>query len=275
MFVEWTDRPFYYPCSHERDERMDNYQNLIESSFRWLHVVAGITWIGLLYFFNWINGPFMATLDADTKKKVVPELLPRTLFWFRWGAAYTWVSGLILLMFVYYHGDKGQIGAADGYTVWTWVCILATFFSVHVYDILVKKVLKDPKAAFFGGWVLATAMVYLFADLGGFRFRGYAIHLGAMFGTYMAFNVWFRIWPAQKKIITAIKNGEKPDPALVALAGQRSKHNTYMSFPLIFVMMSQHATWFAVKPYYLSIVIIVTWSLCYLCYAKAKTVKGF
>ena len=64
-------------------------RNLFESIFRWGHIVAGITWIGLLYFFNWVNGPFAATLDADAKKKVVPELMPRALFWFRWGAAWT------------------------------------------------------------------------------------------------------------------------------------------------------------------------------------------
>src|SRR3989442_3107777 len=59
--------------------------------FRWIHIVAGIVWIGHLYFFNFVNGPFAATLDADTRKKVVPQLVPRALYWFRWGAAWTWV----------------------------------------------------------------------------------------------------------------------------------------------------------------------------------------
>src|SRR5438093_12862873 len=75
--------------------------NLIESLFRWLHVFFGILWIGLLYFFNWVNGPFAATMDGDTKKKVVPELMPRALFWFRWGAAYTWILGIFLIYIVY------------------------------------------------------------------------------------------------------------------------------------------------------------------------------
>ena len=61
-------------------------------------------WIGLLYFFNFINTGFAPTMDGDTKKKVVPELMPRALYWFRWGAAWTWVTGLILLGVVYYHG---------------------------------------------------------------------------------------------------------------------------------------------------------------------------
>jgi len=72
--------------------------------FRWIHVVAGILWIGHLYFFNWVNGPFAATMDGETKKKVVPQLMPRALFWFRWGAAWTWFSGVFLLLLVFYHG---------------------------------------------------------------------------------------------------------------------------------------------------------------------------
>src|SRR5260370_13228631 len=65
--------------------------------FRWLHVFAGIVWIGLLYFFNFVNGPFTATLDAASKNKVVPELMPRALFWFRWCAASTSIPGVLLL----------------------------------------------------------------------------------------------------------------------------------------------------------------------------------
>ena len=72
--------------------------DFIHPIFKWLHVIAGVMWIGLLYFFNFINGAFAGTMDGDTKKKVVPELMPRALYWFRWGAAWTWVTGLVLLM---------------------------------------------------------------------------------------------------------------------------------------------------------------------------------
>ena len=77
---------------------------LLNPIAKWLHIVAGITWIGLLYFFNFINGHVAATMDGDTKKKVVPQLMPRTLFWFRWGAAWTWVTGVILLYLVFWAG---------------------------------------------------------------------------------------------------------------------------------------------------------------------------
>lgn len=74
---------------------------LAEMVTRWLHVVAGILWIGLLYFFNFVNANFAKTLDADSKKKVVPELMPRALFFFRWGAMFTFLLGLLLIYFVY------------------------------------------------------------------------------------------------------------------------------------------------------------------------------
>ena len=72
--------------------------------FRWLHVFVGIIWIGHLYFFNFVNAPLAAKLDGPTKQKVVPELMPRALFWFRWGAAWTWITGVLLLLLVFYHG---------------------------------------------------------------------------------------------------------------------------------------------------------------------------
>src|ERR671919_248278 len=93
----------------------------LEAIFRWMHVFAGIIWIGHLYFFNWVNGPLQAKLDGPTKKIVVPELMPRALYWFRWGAAYTWITGVLLLGLVVYMGgvltnpESGMSnGAASG-----------------------------------------------------------------------------------------------------------------------------------------------------------------
>ena len=77
---------------------------LLSALSRWIHVLAGIVWIGMLYFFNFVNIPFQGTQDGDTKKKVNPELLPRALFWFRWGAAWTWLTGVILLQLVFWGG---------------------------------------------------------------------------------------------------------------------------------------------------------------------------
>ena len=247
----------------------------IESLLRWIHVVAGIAWIGLLYFFNWVNSTFAPTMDAETKKKVVPELLPRTLYFFRWGAAYTWISGALLILLVYYHDPLTLFELDRAWGLGAIIMLLVVWLGVFVYDPLYKNVFKDPKVGFVAGLILSGVVIYLLRDWAGFSYRGYAIHLGTLFGTIMAYNVWFRIWPAQQKIITAVKQGEAPDAALVALAGTRSKHNTYMSVPLVFTMVSRHATWAATSWIYMVVVVLVGWAVVYWLYNKSKEVKGF
>ncbi len=246
----------------------------LQGIFRWAHVIAGITWIGLLYFFNWVNSGFAPTMDAETKKKVVPELMPRALYWFRWGAAYTWVTGVLLLLLVFYHGGLMFDDLGASWTAFAIGMVAVTFLSVFVYDMLASSVLKPTNVAFWGGVVLATAVLFLY-DLAGFSFRAMAIHLGALFGTNMAFNVWFRIWPAQQRIITATKNGEAPNADDVALAGLRSKHNTYMSVPLVAYMINAHMTWVPGGPIGLGAIVLIGWSITYMLYNKAGQVKGF
>lgn len=217
---------------------------VLEALFRWIHVVAGIMWIGHLYFFNFVNGPFQATLDGETKKKVNPELLPRALFWFRWGAAWTWVSGILLLALVFYHGWAGGLLFDDGASASTplaLVMIAVNLLAFLVYDVLVKQEFaKNLTTLFVVGVILVAVVALCDVALAGFSYRATMIHTGAMFGTIMAFNVWFRIWPAQQKIIAAVQGGTPPDANLVALAGGRSKHNTYMSVPLVFMMINSH-----------------------------------
>jgi len=249
--------------------------DVLQSLFRWIHVVAGVMWIGHLYFFNFVNSQVAPTYDADSKKKVVPELMPRALYWFRWGAAYTWVTGVLLLLLVYYHGaivfEYGQTWNAIGI-----IMIALVFVAPLIYDALYKTALKDPTAGFVAGVVLSVVYVFAAADLAGFTFRSAAIHLGGMFGTIMAFNVWFRIWPAQQQIIRATKEGTAPDKDLVGIAGLRSRHNTYMSVPLIFTMVAQHATWAADFPTVsLGLVVLVGWGAVYWLYGKSAQVKGF
>jgi uncharacterized membrane protein len=257
---------------------------ILNGPFRWIHILAGIVWIGMLYFFNFVNGPLQGTLDGETKKKVNPELLPRALFWFRWGAAWTWITGVFLLQIVFY---SGRI-VFDGERAWTplaIVMLLVPYLAPFLYDALHKSPLgKDPKQFGAVAYALAAIVVVLMAKAAGFSYRAFNIHVGAMFGTIMAFNVWFRIWPAQQKIITAVKNGQPPDAALVALAGARSRHNTYMSVPLVWMMINQHTTPFAggnlgIPGDYsfvvLLLVILAGWHVVFQMYKKAGQVKGF
>ncbi len=261
--------------------------DFIHPIFKWFHIFAGIIWIGLLYFFNFINASFAATLDPDSKKKVVPELMPRALFWFRWGAAWTWVTGFILLYVVYWAGGlmpndfTSDEVTGEPANMFIHIMLLFTFLAVFVYDFIYRQLGNlNVRVLTIISYILIGLTVYLMAYLANFEYRAYNMHIGAMFGTMMAFNVWFRIWPAQQKIITAIKNGEAPDPSALALAGLRSKHNTYMSMPLIWTMMNQHSVVFnnifgLPSGVELMIVIAIGWHIIFQCYKIGSRVKGF
>lgn len=222
---------------------MDAVYEWVQPLFRWAHVVAGVLWIGLLYFFNWINGNFAKSLDAETKQKVLPELLPRTLYFFRWGAAFTWITGVLLLVLVYYgHKQANMVSAenaAQGSTAML-IGIGVVLGGALIYDQLWKMMAKKEEMAVALSFALLVGLLAFMHYSANFSSRALFIHTGALFGTAMAYNVWFRIWPMQRKIIAAIKEGTKPEPAWGGMAGLRSKHNTYMSVPLIFMMLSNH-----------------------------------
>ena len=190
---------------------------------RWIHLFAGITWIGLLYFFNFINIPLTGTMDGDTKKKVVPELMPRVLFFFRWGAMFTFLSGLGIIVIKYFILGSGFTGPSG--------------------------LMSTPG----GLWIT----------------------IGGLFGTVMWFNVWFIIWPAQQKIIPAIKAGEAPPAGLPAKAGMASKINTYMSVPLLFFMGAGSEGHYPIFNYYTLVLVTVGgFAFVKFCYGFSKKVKG-
>ncbi len=216
-----------------------------EALFRWTHVVAGILWIGHLYFFNFVNAQVVKTYDADSKKKVVPELMPRALYWFRWGAAYTWVTGILLAGLVYYMVDNlvkkdvatnaAVISHAAGVVI-SLALIVLVFFA---YEAIWRAFGKNERVGVGALFAVFVALLFLLSRI--FTGRAVFIHAGMLFGTIMAMNVWMRIWPAQRKIIQAAKGvAPAPDPSVPATAGLRSKQNTYMSVALLFTMLSNH-----------------------------------
>ncbi len=250
-----------------------NVSAVLDLIFRWTHVVAGIVWIGHLYFFNFVNSQVAKTYDAESKKKVVPELLPRALYWFRWGAAYTWITGILLLGIVIYMGGvivpaESSLGAVPASLIG--LALLVVGFIV--YDVLWKAMAKSEQAGVIVSFVLV--LLVLFAMNMIFSKRAVYIHMGSIFGTIMAANVWMRIWPAQRKIIAATKAGTAPDAALAATAGLRSKHNTYMSVPLVFTMVSNHFSTVYGSDYgwiILAVLILVGWGVTKLLYQKAAS----
>src|SRR5262244_3389456 len=114
-------------------ELLADWRTLLNLLFRWAHVVAGVMWIGHLWFFNFVNAQVAKTYDAASKKAVVPQLMPRALYWFRWGAAYTWITGVLLLGLVYYHGQQVLASGAD-WSAGTGIMIAITFLAVFIYD---------------------------------------------------------------------------------------------------------------------------------------------
>jgi len=250
---------------------MENVSACLELLFRWIHVVAGIAWIGHLYFFNFVNSQVAKTYDADSKKKVIPELMPRALYWFRWGAAYTWFSGFLLAGMVYYQSpnllppdSSTSVSAGVGLSL---LLIVVVFF---VYDALWKAMAAKEQAGVIVSFILVAVLLWGLSRV--FAPRAVYIHLGMLFGTIMAMNVWMRIWPAQKKIIAAVRAGTAPDAALASLAGLRSKHNTYMSVPLVLSMVSNHYPTVYGGPHgwaSLLVLVAIGWGLTKLLYMNA------
>jgi uncharacterized membrane protein len=214
--------------------------NVIQAVLRWSHVLAGILWIGHLYFFNFVNGHVAKALDGPTKKNVVPELMPRALYWFRWGAFWTWVTGILLGGLIYYHG-KIVFEDPNSGNPWLWLAIVMGILIVGflIYN-AVMKAIKNVAVASAICLALLAGAYYVLAEVGKFGGRSLYIHVGVILGTMMALNVWMVIWPSQRKIIAAVAAGTAPDANLVALAGLRSRQNTYMSVPLLFTMISNH-----------------------------------
>jgi len=255
---------------------MNNWMQLI---FRWIHVVAGIAWIGHLYFFNFVNGPLAKTYTPETRKLVVPELMPRALYWFRWGAAWIWITGILLAGLVYYQSNNLFEDPQNGGNPWLWLAVFVVVILVGfvVYNAIMKGV-KNLIAANNICLVLFAASYLLLEYVGKYSGRALYIHAGAIFGSMMAGNVWMIIWPYQKRIITAIKNGTAPDPADVATATLRSRHNTFMSVPLVFTMISNHYQTVFGSPYrdiILALIIAIGFMATSLLYKKSAKVTGF
>jgi uncharacterized membrane protein len=228
---------------------------------RWVHVFAGIMWVGTTYYFTWLDARLteeekaMRATGATpqiwmvhsggfylVEKRKVPDELSRKLHWFRWEAGTTWLSGMALLIIVYYLGggaliDRDVADLSLGTAIALGLGVLV--FGWLIYDLLMISPLgKNEKLFALVAYLLIVGTAYgLTRVLSG---RAAYVHVGAMFGTIMAANVWMRILPAQKKMIEAIKAGQKPDERLAAQAKLRSKQNTFMAVPVVFLMLSNH-----------------------------------
>jgi uncharacterized membrane protein len=228
---------------------------------RWLHFVAGITWIGLLYFFNLVNVPFQKALDPETKKKVNPDLLSRALWYFRWGAVVTVVAGLAYFAMYILKADVANANAIGNGNINLWWVFIAWLSYPIVLFAVEFGIIKKVPALTKDGRVFAVVMFILVAivtwglvkfftaelSVGGQSFasnKSYSIGIGGAYGIVMMLNVWGIIWPNNKRIIAATAGtGPAAPPELARQAFIASRTNTWLSLPLLLFMGTSHGDW--------------------------------
>ena len=228
---------------------------------RWLHVVAGIAWIGSSFYFIHLDLSLKSRADQPqgvhgdawqvhgggfyhmVKYLVAPARMPDELTWFKWEAYTTWLSGFALLVVVYYLGaelyliDKSVLdltaptaaAVAFGSLVLAWL----------LYEALCRSPLGRHEVALaLVGYVFLVGLTYAFTHV--FSGRGAFTQIGALIGTIMVANVFIIVIPNQKKTVAALLAGKAPDPRWGEEAKQRSVHNNYLTLPVVFLMISNH-----------------------------------
>src|SRR5881394_700965 len=229
---------------------------------RWTHFIAGIAWIGSSFYFIWLDRALAtpaaprAGVEGDLwmvhsggfyqveKRRPGPGEVPAVLHWFKWEAMFTWITGISLLVLVYYLSGaylldptvsrisrSAAIALGLGLLVVGWL----------VYDGLWSSRLATrppPRLATTISLILLAGVTYALCRL--LSGRAAFMHIGSLLGTIMVANVWMRILPAQREMLAATRGGRPADFTLGERAKQRSVHNSYMTFPLLFIMLSNH-----------------------------------
>ena len=234
---------------------------LLDLVVRWVHVIAGIMWIGNSLLFNWLDRNLRPSSRGGggmygeiwllhsggfyfvEKTALEGQALPRPLHWFKWQAYTTWLSGAALLLVVYYVGGRAvlvdpevaPLTHAQGVAVGAGAVAAAW----ALYDLLWRVV--APRSRALAGALSIAALVAL--DVALTRLlsgRAAFLHVGAALATIMAGNVAMTIMPSQRELVAAVAAGRGADPALATKAKTRSIHNNYLTFPAIVLMLSSH-----------------------------------
>jgi uncharacterized membrane protein len=228
---------------------------------RWLHVIAGIAWIGSSFYFIHLDLSLKARpgLPAGVKGDewqvhgggfyhmmkylIAPAQMPDSLTWFKWEAYTTWLSGFALLVLVYYLGadlfliDKSVLDLTPGQAAA--IAFVSLVVAWLAYEGLCRSPLGDHEVALaLVGYVFLVGLTYAFTHV--FSGRGAFTQIGALIGTIMVANVFVIIIPYQKKSVAAMLAGKEPDPRWGQLGKQRSVHNNYLTLPVVFLMLSNH-----------------------------------
>ncbi|NAW65884.1 urate hydroxylase PuuD [Photobacterium halotolerans] len=238
------------------DPHMTEWLNL---AIRWVHMIVGIAWIGASFYFVWLENNLNRVnpktgLSGDLwaihgggiyhleKYKLAPPSMPENLHWFKWEAYFTWITGVLLLGVVYYlNADIYLVAPGSGLSATASVALGVGSLAAGwiIYSLLCDSALgKKPMLLgiilFFGLVAAAYGLSQVFSG------RGAYIHVGAIIGTIMVGNVFFVIMPAQRGLVKAIEENREPDPVLPAKGLLRSRHNNYLTLPVLFIMISNH-----------------------------------
>ncbi len=238
------------------DAHLTEWLNL---GIRWIHMIVGIAWIGASFYFVWLENNLNRSnpregLSGDLwaihgggiyhleKYKLAPPQMPENLHWFKWEAYTTWLSGVALLMVVYYLNPSLYL-IAPGSELSPAAAIAIGFGSLivgwFIYDLLCDSPLgKTPALLGLVLFVLVIAACWGYSQI--FSGRAAYIHTGALIGTIMVGNVFRIIMPAQRALVAAIEQNRTPDPVLPAKGLLRSRHNNYFTLPVLFIMISNH-----------------------------------
>ncbi len=260
----------------------------IEFAIRWLHVITAIAWIGSSFYFIALDlglhrdRNLASGADGEEwqvhgggfyhiqKYLVAPDQMPGDLIWHKWQSYWTWISGFILLVLVYYLGAEFYLidpNVAD-LAVWQGVGIsLASLaFGWLVYNQLCKWfVHADQTILMVALFMVLVAMAWFYTQV--FSGRAVLIHLGAFTATIMSANVFMIIIPNQKIVVADLIAGRKPDAIYGKIAKQRSTHNNYLTLPVIFLMLSNH--------YPLSFASEWNWVIASLVFLMGVTIRHF
>ena len=228
-------------------------------AIRWLHLTAGIAWIGSSFYFVWLDNHLTKPAEGDAsgelwsvhgggfyhneKFQVAPARMPEHLHWFKWEAYFTWISGFSLLLLVYYVGAqsflidpaKAALSPPQGIAIG----LASLALGWLIYDGLCRSPVGSSNLALGIFWFVCLLLAAAFLD-SLFNSRAAYLHVGAIVGTVMVANVFVVIIPNQRKVVADLIAGRTPEPALGAAAKQRSLHNNYMTLPVLFLMISPH-----------------------------------
>lgn len=245
---------------------------LLDLIVRWVHVIAGIMWIGNSLLFNWLDrnlrtrrepgvhgdiwlihsGGFYLVEKNSGERTPEGVRLPSPLHWFKWQAYITWITGALLLVVVYYAGGRALLVdpaiAPLSHAQGVIVAVGLLLGGIVLYQAIWGFVAPHSRGAAIALSLAAfIGVVYAVTQL--LSGRAAFLHVGALLGSIMAVNVSDTIIPSQRDLVRALESGREPSAAIADRAKERSIHNNYLTFPVIVLMVSVHFPTFYAHPY--------------------------